>query len=179
MAAPCASGRRKRQASGGVRLILNHFGEENLGCRGHVAGGHLLGIAHQFVEMDFRSGNKSTDAAAAFDNAFLFECGQGMAGSHEADLMELSEIAFGSDRIAGAKMAGVDSLAYCGLNSLIGGQRGVCLGSHIVHLDTCAGGSQGTSSRSLADANMRGERSVSWSDALYSLAQSNRKRECE
>ena len=71
--------------------------------------------------MNFRRRNESADAASALHNAFAFERSQGMAGGHQADRMEFGQVAFGANRVAGAKMAGVNALPNSQLDALVSG----------------------------------------------------------
>ena len=61
--------------------------------------------------MNFGGRDKSSDATTAFDHAFAFQGSQGVAGGHQADFVELSQVALGADRIAGAQVAGVNPFA--------------------------------------------------------------------
>src|SRR5579864_4364532 len=49
-----ATGGGKGKTRGGFVFVVHNFGEKNLGAGGEGAGGHLLRVAHQFVEVDFR-----------------------------------------------------------------------------------------------------------------------------
>src|SRR5260370_40377616 len=101
---------------------FEHFGEEHIGAGGEAAAGHLLGIAHQFIKVNFWGGDKSSDAAAALDDSFAFERGKSVARGHEADLMNFGEVALRGDGITGMQLSGIDALADGGLNSLVGRQ---------------------------------------------------------
>src|SRR5256885_343788 len=70
------AGGGKREARGGFVFVVQHFREEHLGAGGEAAAGHLLGIAHQFIKVNFWGGDKSSDAAAALDDSFAFERGR-------------------------------------------------------------------------------------------------------
>src|SRR5260370_38015816 len=91
-------------------FIFEHFGEEHLGAGGEAAAGHLLGIAHQFIEVNFFGGDKSSDAAAALDDSIAFERGKSVASGHEADLMDFCEVALGGGRVPGVLMFALESL---------------------------------------------------------------------
>ena len=117
-----AAGGRKGKARGSFGLGVDELGEENFGTGGEAAAGHLLGVAHQFIEMNFGGGDESADAAAALDEAFAFEGSESVASGHQADLMELGEVALGGDGVTGLEVAGVDALADGVLDALIGGQ---------------------------------------------------------
>src|SRR4029077_1997281 len=121
---------RKREPGGGLAFVLEHFGEEHLGAGGEAAAGHLLGIAHQFIKVNFRRGDKSANAAAAFDDSFAFERGQSVARGHEADLMNLGEVALGGDGVPRMQMPGVDAFTNGALNSLVSRQAVAVLGWH-------------------------------------------------
>src|SRR5262245_42694624 len=85
--------------------------------------------------MNFRRRNKCADAATALDDAFAFERGQGVACSHQADSMELGQVAFGAYRVAGTKMARVNALPDSQLDALVSGQSKANLTArHSVHL---------------------------------------------
>jgi len=79
----------------------------------------LLRVAHQLVEVNLGGGDKRADAPAAFHNSFTFQSGQGVAGGHQADLMNLGEISFRRDRVSGAQLARFNALANHALNALI------------------------------------------------------------
>src|SRR5258708_5658279 len=68
------------------------------------------------------SSDKSSNTAAALDDAFAFEGGESVTRGHEADLVDFSEVAFGSDGVTGTQITGVNALADGALNSLVGGQ---------------------------------------------------------
>src|SRR5690349_25161583 len=80
--------------------------------------------------MDFRRGNKRSDAATTLDQSFPFEGGQRVARSHQADLMHLCEVTYGIDGIARTQMAGFNTLPDTALNSLVRGQAVVFLRWH-------------------------------------------------
>src|SRR5713101_2955385 len=65
------AGGGKGEPRGCFVFIVEHFGEEHLGAGGEAAAGHLLGIAHQFIEVNFWCGDKGSDAAAALDDGGL------------------------------------------------------------------------------------------------------------
>src|SRR5712692_7518952 len=88
-----AGGGWKGKPRGSFVFIFEHFGEEHLGAGGEAAAGHLLGIAHQLIKVNFWGGDKSSDAAAALNDSFAFERSKSMACSHEADLMNFGEVA--------------------------------------------------------------------------------------
>src|SRR6201984_1841355 len=94
----------------------------------------MFGVAHQLVEVDFGFGDKGADTTAAFNDAFAFEIGEGVARGHEADFVKFGEIALGSNRIARAKVASVNAFANRRLNALIRRNGGVLLGGHDTHL---------------------------------------------
>ncbi len=62
-AAPWGQGEVRR----GSLFVFNDFREKDFGSRGQAATGHLLCIAHQFVEVDLWSRNECADALAAFE----------------------------------------------------------------------------------------------------------------
>src|SRR5258708_393543 len=112
----------KGEASSGFVFIVEYFGEEHFRARGEAAASHLLGVAHQFIKVNFGGSDKSSNTAAALDNAFAFKGGEGVAGGHKADLMNFGEVALGSDGVTGTQITGVNALADGALNSLVGGQ---------------------------------------------------------
>jgi len=135
-----AAGGRKGKTRGGFGLGVDELGEKNFGAGGEAAAGHLLGVAHQFIEMNFGRGDESADTAAALDEAFAFEGGEGVAGGHQADLMELGEVALGGDRVPGLEVAGVDAFADGVLDALVGGDSiGMFCGGGIVPARNRAG----------------------------------------
>jgi hypothetical protein len=77
--------------------------------------------------MNFRGSDECADAAAALDDSFALERGEGVAGGHQADLMKLSEVAFRGDGVTGSQLAGFDALADPALDSLVRGQAIVVL----------------------------------------------------
>ena len=112
----------KGKARGGFVLVVDNFGEEHFGAGGERACGHLLGVAHQFVEVDFRRCDECADATAALDEAFAFQESKGVARSHETDMVGLGEVTLRRDGVAGLELAGIDALANDALNALIRGQ---------------------------------------------------------
>src|SRR5216684_7195631 len=80
--------------------------------------------------MNFGGGNEGSDAPAALDNPFAFEGSESVAGGHEADLMNLGEVALGGNGVPGMQMPGIDTLANGALNSLVGRQAVAVLRWH-------------------------------------------------
>ena len=120
----------KREPSGGFIFVVEHFGEEHPGAGSEAAAGHLLGVAHQLIEMNFWGGDKSSDAPASLDDAFAFERGKGVARGHQADLMDFGEVALGGYGVTGTQVSGINALADGALNSLVGGQAVAVLRWH-------------------------------------------------
>jgi len=58
---------RKRKARGGIVFIVDDFGKEDLRSGSKRARCHLLAVAHEPVEMDFRRRDERPDAAAALN----------------------------------------------------------------------------------------------------------------
>src|SRR5258708_472498 len=112
----------KRKASSGFIFIVEHFGEEHPGAGGEAAASHLLRVAHQFIKVNLGSSDKSSNTAAALDDAFAFEGGESVTRGHEADLVDFSEVAFGSDGVTGTQITGVNALPHVALNSRVVGQ---------------------------------------------------------
>jgi len=54
-------GRESR--AGSFVFVVEHFGEEHLGTSDKTARGHLFGIAHPFIEVNFGGGDEGSDAA--------------------------------------------------------------------------------------------------------------------
>ena len=61
--------------------------------------------------MNSRSGYECADSATPFDDSFAFERGERVPRGHQADFVKLCEVTFGSDRIAGAQLAGINAFA--------------------------------------------------------------------
>src|SRR2546426_11342989 len=57
----------------GFVFVRDDFRAQHFGACGQAATGHLLRIAHQFVEVDLWSRNECADALAALDDAFALE----------------------------------------------------------------------------------------------------------
>src|SRR5256884_939371 len=91
--------RPKRKARRGFVFIIHDLGEEHFGAGTKGARGHLLGVAHELVEMNLWRSDERADAAAAFDKAFAFEGSEGVARGHEADVMRLGELDRKSTRL--------------------------------------------------------------------------------
>src|SRR6266446_4819163 len=70
--------------------------------------------------MDFWSRHERSDAAASLHDAVVFERGERVAGGHQADLMNLRQVAFGCDGVAWLQLAGINAFADGALDSLIG-----------------------------------------------------------
>ena len=58
--------------------------------------------------MNFRGGDESADAAAAFDDAFAFERCEGVTRGHEAHVVEAGKFPFGRDNVPGLQLARFD-----------------------------------------------------------------------
>jgi hypothetical protein len=121
---------RQRKAGGDFRFASDGFEAENFGCGRQTASGHLLGVAHQFIEMNFGGSDEGADATPALDKAFVFESRQRVAGGHEADLVHFSKVTLGGDGIARTEVAGVNALADGALNTLVGGDIRTQFGGH-------------------------------------------------
>src|SRR5438094_532277 len=124
------AGGRKREPRGRFVFIVEHFCEEHLGAGDQAAAGHLLGIAHQFIEVNFWGGDKSSDAAAPLDNSFALERRKSRKGGPEADLMNFGEVTLGSDGVTRMQLPRIDALADDALNSLVGGLAVAIFRSH-------------------------------------------------
>ena len=121
---------RKRQARSGFFFVVDNFCEENFRDGREAAAAHLFGVGHQFVEVNFWSGDESADAAAALDDAFAFERSEGVARGHQADFVEAGEFPFGCDRVTRPELAGFDDTANRTLNAAIRGNSIVAFGEH-------------------------------------------------
>src|SRR6202030_3915233 len=95
-----------------------------------TASAHLFGVTHQFIEMNFRSGDKSADPAAALHQAFALERGKGMASGHQADIMNSSEFSFGGHHVSGAELASVNVASNLFLDPFIRRDSICLLGQH-------------------------------------------------
>src|SRR5712692_858246 len=112
---------RQRKPRRDFLLVVNHFGNEDFRGSREAAAGHLLRVAHQFIEMNFGRGHEGADAAAALHDTFAFEPNERMARGHQADLVDSGQVSLGIHRITGAQMSGLDALANGVLNPLVGG----------------------------------------------------------
>jgi hypothetical protein len=70
-----------------------------------AASRHVLGIAHQLIEMDFGCCDEGACPAASFYDALALQASQGVAGGHETHFMQASEFAFGFDGIPGLHLS--------------------------------------------------------------------------
>jgi hypothetical protein len=109
------------QARRNLGFTLDDLAAQYMGASHQASTGHLLGVAHQLVEVNFGTCHERSDAAATFDNAFVFQGGQRVPGGHQANLMDLGEVSLGRDGVAGAQLPRFNALANDGLNSLVGG----------------------------------------------------------
>src|SRR6266568_2194766 len=105
------AGGGKGEPGSGLVFIVEHFGKEHLRACDEAAAGHLLGIAHQFIEVNFWGGDKGSDAASTLDDSFAFEEGKSVARGHEADLMNFGEVALRGNGITGMQLSAIDALA--------------------------------------------------------------------
>src|SRR5216684_4228116 len=112
---------RQRKPRHDFLLVVNHFGNEDFRGSCQAAAGHLLGVTHQFVEMNLGRGHEGADAAAALHDAFALKPNERMARGHQADLVDSGKVSLGIHRITGAQMSGFDALANGALNLLVGG----------------------------------------------------------
>src|SRR5207302_44239 len=110
---------RKRKARSGFAFVVNDFGKEHFRGGSERARGHLLGVAHELVEVNFRRRDERADAAAAFDEALAFKEDERVARGHEADVMRTREVTLRGNGVAGLQLAGIDALANDALNALI------------------------------------------------------------
>src|SRR5712692_3591683 len=95
----------EREPGGCLVFILQHFGEEHLGTGGEATVGHLLGIAHQFIKVNFWSSDKRSAAPAALDDSFMFERGEGVGGGYEACVVVFGELGVGGYGVPGRHMS--------------------------------------------------------------------------
>src|SRR5262249_39287 len=77
-----AAFRWKRKACGGCVFIVDGSGNQYPCAGSKRARCHLFGVAHEFVEMDFRRRHERPDAAAALDQTLAFEERQRVARGH-------------------------------------------------------------------------------------------------
>src|ERR1700751_6321939 len=117
------TGRRKPQASGDLKLMVDNFCGENTRPSCQPTASHVLGVTHQFVEVDFRRGDKCAGTATALDDALALEACERMACGHQADAMNPGEFTFRIDGSADLQLSAFDSLTDDGLNFLIFGGR--------------------------------------------------------
>src|SRR5882762_1273809 len=109
---------REGQTGGDLLLVVNNFREQDLGSGSQTATGHLLRVAHQLIEVNLGGCDEGADASTTFHDPFTFQRGQGVAGGHQADLMNFGEISFRRNRVPGAQLAGFNALANHALNAL-------------------------------------------------------------
>src|SRR5262249_34437593 len=83
---------------------------------------HLLRIAHQFIKVDFWSGDERADSSAALYHTFPLERGQGVTRGHEADLMKLCQVPFRRNGVACAQVSGFNPPPETDLNPPVGRQ---------------------------------------------------------
>src|SRR6266852_4753132 len=70
--------------------------------------------------MDFWSRHERSDTAAALHDTVVYERGECVARGHQADLMNLRQVAFGWHGVARSQLAGINAFADPALDSLIG-----------------------------------------------------------
>ena len=114
-----AARRREGKPRRGFGLAIKDLGEKDPGGGGQAAAGHLFRIAHQLIEMDFRSGDECADSAAALDDPFALERGERVASGHQADLVNLREVALGSDGVPRLQLPRINALADRALDPLV------------------------------------------------------------
>src|SRR2546429_217529 len=127
-AAPWGQGEVRR----GSLFVFNDFREKDFGSRGQAATGHLLCIAHQFVEVDLWSRNECADALAAFDDAFALERGERMACCHQAYLVNPCQVSFRSNYVPREQLPRLDALAEVALDPLVSRQTVSILRWHLL-----------------------------------------------
>src|SRR5689334_4219889 len=69
--------------------------------------------------MNLWGGDKGSDTAAPFDEAFMLERSKGVTGSHQADLVQLGEVAFRGNGIAWTELSGINAPADAALDALV------------------------------------------------------------
>ena len=111
-----ARGGGEAEAGGDFVLAIDDGRGDDAGMRGEAEAGHLFGVPEQLVEMNFGGRDESPGAVAAFDNAVAGEVGEGVAGGHEADVVDSGKLALRGDDVAGFQLAGVDAAADGVLN---------------------------------------------------------------
>ena len=92
---------RRGKASRNLRLIVNDFAAQKLRGGDQAAAGHLLGVAHQLVEVNFGRRYKSSGASTPLHCALTLQRSQGMPGRHQAYLVNPGQFSFGIDRVTG------------------------------------------------------------------------------
>ena len=80
--------------------MFNDFRHQHSRARNQPAAGHVLRVAHQLVEVDFRGSHKGARATPALDDALEFQPGEGVARRHQTHLVGSGQFAFRSDDVA-------------------------------------------------------------------------------
>src|SRR5271156_166533 len=91
------------------------------GTRLQASAGHLLGVTHKLIEVNFWRGHEGSDAAAALHYTLAFEGRQGMASGHQADAMSARQLPFRSYGVTWKQFSCFDALANNAQNPLVRG----------------------------------------------------------
>ena len=108
---------------------------EEFGARSKTATGHQLGVAHQPIEMNFRRRNKGAGTTAALNHAFALKFGERVAGGHQTDAMNASQLALGADFISGLELSALNTFQDDSLDPLVRGYSILASAQH--GLDLC------------------------------------------
>src|SRR6266516_7320174 len=86
---------RQIQPRGDLVFVVNNFGSDDLRVGGEAAARHLLGIAHQLVEMYSWRRYEGARTSAAFHHALALKASERMTGSHQAHSVDLGKLPLG------------------------------------------------------------------------------------
>ena len=105
------------------------------GARSKAATGHQLGVAHQPVEVNFRRRNKSAGTTSALHHTFAFELGERVAGGHQTNAVNASQLTLGADFVSGLELSTLNPFQDDSLDPLVRGYSILASAQH--GLDLC------------------------------------------
>src|ERR1700722_20157462 len=112
----------QRESRSNFLLRMRDAEREHFRSNSHASAGHLLCVTHQFVEMDLRRSDEGPGTAAAHDHTLALQSGERMPGRHQADAMNLRQLALRVHEVAWPQESALQPLHNRALDLFVRGQ---------------------------------------------------------